>query len=161
MLTAETIRMRWVWAIGAVGVAAVVYLRLGEATPPSMPAAPAPSTLQATDSPAPAGVPAVECAADLACAARSALPVAAPACSQAIEQLAAFGARWTGAVDPAARFPRQRWLDAAAHTLTLGGDGVEFRNGADAYAIVDYVCDVDPVRGRVTDVRARPRPSRE
>lgn len=96
---------------------------------------------------------------DLSCAARRVIPAASVACSRAIEQLAAFGARWSGSVALTQRFAGERWTDATESTLTLAGSAVEFKTGAESYLAVDYECDVDIGNGGVAAVRARPRQS--
>lgn len=94
---------------------------------------------------------------DARCAARRVIGPASTSCASAIEQLAAFGARWTDTAGNGPRFDRFAWLRQEAGTIVLAGRRAEFRNGADAYLPVDYECDFDPARLAVLDVRARPR----
>lgn len=96
---------------------------------------------------------------DARCAARRVIGPASASCSSAIEQLAAFGARWTDTADAGPRFDRFAWLRQDAGTIVLAGRRAEFRNGADAYLPVDYECDFDPARLAVLEVRARPQPA--
>ena len=95
------------------------------------------------------------CGADLACAARQALPAADAACSPAIAQLAAYGARWL-TDDRAQRYTRQAWLNEGRGSITYGGEGVEFELGSGAHRRVRYECDFDPSRRVLLDVRTWP-----
>lgn len=76
-------------------------------------------------------------------------------CRGPIEHLAKNNFEWTtGAFE--ARFPRARWLDQSAKTITYVGDTIKFQNGFGAWVIHTVECDYDPQAKTVLAVRATP-----
>ena len=74
-------------------------------------------------------------------------------CRGPVERLAKNSFEWTtGALD--ARFPRAKWLDQSASTVTYVGDTIKFQNGFGAWIIHTVECDYDPQARVVLGVRA-------
>ncbi len=96
------------------------------------------------------------CADSLPCTAARAMAGADRLCRAPIEQLAAFGAKWTAAGLFDAQTGHARWLDRTRGTLTFVGDQAAFENGSGTQLRMTYECDFDPAANAVLDVRVRP-----
>ena len=94
---------------------------------------------------------------DVRCEVGPASAVASRACLSAIEDLAAFGVRWSRTSEERSPFDRFEWRSGKHAALALGGSAAEFRNGSGTYLPVDYECEFDIATAQVIEARARPR----
>ena len=156
---------RWAALLGACGLLAAVAVAVW--------LGPTPTDLPGLAPPVVADGQAAGCGMELACLGPALIRTARAPCTQAIEQLAAYGARWrqTREVDPAAavgaagsgwvgdsRFAQLGWLDREQGTVTLSGSAVEFETGAGRSLPVRYECDFDPAAQTVLGARVQPLP---
>lgn len=95
------------------------------------------------------------CRRDLDCWVNRHRPEAWGACSDAIERLGQYAARWTDGW-AAIRFPGATWADQGAGTLRFFGGAIEFQNGFGAWQPHLYACVYDPAGGTVERAEAWP-----